>query len=68
MQRALGVLDRNRDMAATLFPDGGDGVTLVPQLRALAEVYASTDAKAKFVHDFAKAWAKVMHLDRFDVK
>ena len=38
------------------------------QLRALAEVYASADAKTKFVHDFAKAWTKVMNLDRFDVK
>ena len=37
------------------------------QLRALAEVYACSDAKAKFVKDFAKAWAKVMNNDRFDV-
>ncbi len=37
------------------------------QLRALAEVYAQDDAKAKFVRDFAKAWAKVMELDRFDL-
>jgi catalase-peroxidase len=37
------------------------------QLRAIAEVYGSDDAKAKFVHDFAAAWAKVMDLDRFDV-
>ncbi|MDE2046838.1 MAG: catalase/peroxidase HPI [Betaproteobacteria bacterium] len=36
------------------------------ELRALAEVYASADAKAKFVHDFAAAWAKVMGLDRFE--
>ncbi|HEY1559917.1 MAG TPA: catalase/peroxidase HPI [Caulobacteraceae bacterium] len=35
------------------------------QLRALAEVYASADAKEKFVEDFAAAWAKVMDLDRF---
>ena len=35
-------------------------------LRALAEVYASRDAKEKFVKDFAKAWSKVMELDRFD--
>ena len=35
-------------------------------LRALAEVYASSDAKEKFVKDFAKAWSKVMELDRFD--
>jgi catalase-peroxidase len=38
------------------------------QLRALAEVYASTDAKEKFVHDFVAAWSKVMNLDRFDLK
>jgi catalase-peroxidase len=36
-------------------------------LRALAEVYASDDAKGKFVHDFIAAWHKVMMLDRFDV-
>ncbi|SFC35475.1 catalase-peroxidase [Bosea sp. CRIB-10] len=36
-------------------------------LRALAEVYASTDAKEKFVKDFVAAWTKVMNLDRFDV-
>ncbi len=35
------------------------------QLRALAEVYASADAKQKFVDDFAAAWGKVMELDRF---
>jgi catalase-peroxidase len=37
------------------------------QLRALAEVYASADAKEKFVKDFVAAWAKVMNLDRFDL-
>jgi len=36
------------------------------QLRAFAEVYASADAKAKFVKDFVAAWTKVMNLDRFD--
>lgn len=36
------------------------------QLRALSEVYASADSKAKFVGDFVAAWAKVMNLDRFD--
>ncbi|HEV7260338.1 MAG TPA: catalase/peroxidase HPI [Bosea sp. (in: a-proteobacteria)] len=36
-------------------------------LRALAEVYASSDAKQKFVKDFVAAWTKVMNLDRFDV-
>ncbi|MCE2711871.1 MAG: catalase/peroxidase HPI [Cryomorphaceae bacterium] len=38
------------------------------ELRALAEVYASEDAKEKFVKDFVNAWAKVMNLDRFDLK
>ena len=36
------------------------------ELRAVAEVYASDDAQEKFVHDFVKAWTKVMTLDRFD--
>ncbi|WP_027695567.1 catalase/peroxidase HPI [Vibrio litoralis] len=38
------------------------------QLRAVAEVYASSDAKEKFVRDFVKTWTKVMELDRFDLK
>ncbi|MFG1876365.1 catalase/peroxidase HPI [Sphaerisporangium sp. NPDC049003] len=37
------------------------------ELRALAEVYASDDAKEKFVRDFVAAWDKVMNLDRFDL-
>ena len=37
------------------------------ELRALAEVYACTDSKGKFVSDFVAAWNKVMNLDRFDV-
>jgi catalase-peroxidase len=37
------------------------------QLRALAEVYASSDGQEKFVRDFLAAWAKVMNLDRFDL-
>jgi catalase-peroxidase len=37
------------------------------QLRAIAEVYGSSDAQEKFVHDFIAAWNKVMNLDRFDV-
>lgn len=37
------------------------------QLRAVAEVYATDDAKQKFVHDFVAAWNKVMNLDRFDL-
>lgn len=38
------------------------------QLRALAEVYASSDAQEKFVKDFVAAWTKVMNLDRFDLR
>jgi catalase-peroxidase len=37
------------------------------QLRAIAEVYGSSDAHAKFVKDFVAAWTKVMNLDRFDL-
>ena len=36
-------------------------------LRAVAEIYASSDSKEKFVADFVKAWTKVMNLDRFDI-
>ena len=38
------------------------------ELRAVAEVYASADANAKFINDFVAAWNKVMELDRFDLK
>lgn len=38
------------------------------ELRALAEVYASTDSKEKFVQDFVQAWTKVMNADRFDLQ
>ena len=38
------------------------------QLRALAEVYASSDAQGLFVREFVSAWSKVMNLDRFDLK
>jgi catalase-peroxidase len=37
------------------------------QLRALAEVYAESDAGPKFVHDFVAAWSKVMNADRFEL-
>ncbi len=50
----------------------GSAVDLVfgsnSQLRAIAEVYASEDAKQKFVTDFVAAWNKVMNADRFDLK
>ena len=38
------------------------------ELRALAEVYASSTNKEKFAKDFVNAWTKVMNLDRFDLK
>ncbi|MES2719725.1 MAG: catalase/peroxidase HPI [Pseudomonadota bacterium] len=38
------------------------------ELRAIAEVYASADGREQFIRDFAKAWTKVMNLDRFDLK
>jgi catalase-peroxidase len=38
------------------------------QLRAIAEVYASADAKERFARDFVAAWSKVMNLDRFDLR
>jgi catalase-peroxidase len=38
------------------------------ELRAISEVYAADDAREKFVRDFVAAWAKVMDLDRFDLR
>ena len=38
------------------------------ELRAIAEVYAESDAQQKFVKDFVASWAKVMNLDRFDLQ
>jgi catalase-peroxidase len=38
------------------------------QLRAIAEIYAQQDGAARFVHDFVRAWVKVMELDRFDLR
>jgi catalase-peroxidase len=67
---AEGVLEgRDRSMGALKWT--GTVVDLVfgsnSQLRALAEVYASSDASGKFVQDFVAAWSKVMELDRFDL-
>ena len=60
-----------RDRATGALKWTGARVDLVfgsnSQLRALAEVYASDGAQAKFVRDFAAAWTKVMNLDRFDL-
>jgi catalase-peroxidase len=60
-----------RDAATGAVKWTGSRVDLVfganSELRALAEVYASDDAKEKFVRDFVAAWTKVMNLDRFDL-
>jgi catalase-peroxidase len=60
-----------RDRATGALKWTGTRVDLVfgsnSQLRALAEVYGSSDAQAKFVQDFVAAWTKVMNLDRFDL-
>ena len=60
-----------RDRATGAVKWSGTRVDLVfgsnSELRGLAEVYASDDAKEKFVKDFVAAWAKVMNLDRYDV-
>ncbi len=67
---APGVLE-GRDRKTGAIKWTGTVVDLVfgsnSQLRALAEVYASSDAQTKFVHDFVAAWTKVMNLDRFDL-
>ena len=66
-----GVLEE-RDRAKGKLKWTGTVVDLVfgsnSQLRALAEVYASSDAKRAFVRDFVAAWNKVMNLDRYDLK
>jgi catalase-peroxidase len=60
-----------RDRATAEVRWTGSRVDLVfgsnPELRAVAEVYASDDAREKFVHDFVAAWDKVMNLDRYDL-
>ncbi|WP_374539568.1 catalase/peroxidase HPI [Chitinimonas taiwanensis] len=65
-----GVLE-GRDQASGQLKWTGTVVDLVfgsnSQLRALAEVYAASDAQQTFVHDFVAAWNKVMNLDRFDL-
>jgi catalase-peroxidase len=67
---AEGVLE-GRDRATGALRWTGTVVDLVfgsnSQLRALAEVYASSDAQAAFARDFVAAWTKVMNLDRFDL-
>ena len=64
-------LFEGRDRATGAVKWTGTRVDLIfgsnSELRAIAEVYACDDAGAKFVQDFAAAWGKVMHLDRFDL-
>jgi catalase-peroxidase len=66
-----GTTFEGRDAATGEVKWTGSRVDLVfgsnSELRALAEVYASDDAKEKFVNDFVAAWNKVMNLDRFDL-
>jgi catalase-peroxidase len=67
---AEGVLE-GRDRKTGALKQTGTIVDLVfgsnTQLRAIAEVYAASDAQQAFVRDFIAAWDKVMHLDRFDL-
>ena len=69
--KAAGDVYEGRDRRTGKVKWTGTRVDLVfgsnSQLRALAEVYASADAKEKFVQDFVAAWNKVMNLDRFDL-
>jgi catalase-peroxidase len=58
--RATGALRWTASRADLIFGSNSE-------LRALAEVYASDDARQKFVRDFIAAWDKVMNLDRFDL-
>jgi catalase-peroxidase len=58
--RATGALRWTASRADLIFGSNSE-------LRAIAEVYASDDARQKFVHDFVAAWDKVMSLDRFDL-
>ncbi|MCU1663332.1 MAG: catalase/peroxidase, partial [Pseudonocardia sp.] len=60
-----------RDRASGAVTWTGSRVDLVfgsnSELRAVAEVYASDDAREKFVRDFVAAWDKVMNLDRYNL-
>ncbi len=69
-EKSEGVLE-GRDRKTGQLKWTGTVVDLVfgsnSQLRALAEVYASSDAQQTFIDDFVRAWAKVMSADRFDL-
>ena len=60
-----------KDRSTDEFKWTGSRVDLIfgsnSELRAIAEVYASSDAEDKFVADFVAAWTKVMNLDRFEI-
>ena len=58
--RATGALNATGTVVDLIFGSNS-------QLRALSEVYASSDAQTQFVHDFVAAWNKVMNLDRYDL-
>jgi catalase-peroxidase len=66
-----GTIYEGRDRKTSQVKWTGTSVDLIfgshSQLRALAEVYGSSDAKEKFAKDFAAAWSKVMNADRFEV-
>jgi catalase-peroxidase len=66
-----GTLFEGRDRKTGAVKWTGTRVDLVfgsnSQLRAIAEVYAQDDAKARFTRDFVAAWTKVMNADRFDL-
>jgi catalase-peroxidase len=68
--KAEGIYE-GRDRATTKLKWTATPVDLIfgsnAELRAIAEVYAASDAEEKFVHDFINAWTKVMTLDRFDL-
>ena len=68
---AAGDVYEGRDRKTGAVKWTGTSVDLIfgsnAQLRAIAEVYACADGQAAFVRDFAAAWGKVMHLDRFDL-
>jgi catalase-peroxidase len=68
MEEKFAIIDRNTNKTVWTASRADLVFGSNSELRAVAEVYASEDAKAKFIQDFAKAWTKVMNLDRFDLK
>jgi catalase-peroxidase len=71
MSATSGAVFEGRDRATGELKWTGTAVDLIfgsnSQLRAIAEVYASSDGQHEFVRDFVAAWSKVMNLDRFDL-